>query len=110
MWTEGKNQSAFELRVNGEKLHELKLFPAIWCFLLLGEQPPLGSLHERRLIPALSFSSLGPNLQSPNLQLTALIRKWRNKKTVCKPDIKGVPPLHYIYTCFTLCIKGVTLL
>lgn len=45
------------------------------------------------------FSSLGHNLQSHDLQLTALIQKCSNKKQYVNPSKNCVPPLHHKFTC-----------
>lgn len=82
-------------------------FLAFGAFCFRGTVPLLTSLHERYFILSLNFISLGHNLQSPDVQLAAVIQKCSNKRTVCKPVTKlGAPlPTPQIYMCFTMWSK-----
>lgn len=94
MWTGVKKQSAFGVHVDGKKY--FLLFDA-FCFQ--ESKPLLDSLHQRCLILPLSFSSLGHNMQSHDLQLTALIQSAVTKTQYVNPWKNCVPPLHYKFTC-----------
>lgn len=102
MWIGVQKQSAFGLRAQGKNY--FLLFDA-FCFW--ENKPLLDSLPQRCPIFPLSFSSLGHNVQSHDLQLTALIQKCSNKKTVYKPMKKlCASPTLQIYMCFTSWAKG----